>query len=61
MGSYRSLRLERVEDVLLVDIHNPRNDLNTVDAVEVTTLRREDHKEGLRAVRERRTPRSRGR
>ena len=28
---YGSLRLERIEDVLRVVIHNPRNDLNTVD------------------------------
>jgi enoyl-CoA hydratase len=31
MSSYGSLRLERVEDILRVVIHNPRNDLDTVD------------------------------
>lgn len=31
MTTYGSLRLERIEDVLRVVIHNPRNDLNTVD------------------------------
>jgi enoyl-CoA hydratase len=31
LTTYGSLRLERIEDVLRVVIHNPRNDLNTVD------------------------------
>ncbi len=40
MSSYGSPRLERVEDILRVVIHNPRNDLNTVDEELHAELRR---------------------
>ena len=68
MSPYRSLRLERVEDVLRVvmarDLPREALALGTAfdysTALEMTTLRSEDHKEALRAVRERRTPRFQG-